>query len=210
MDLLGLSNQLIAANTVSDVGTAAAVEILKPLYQLADLEVQVLADPAQPTQQNLLGTLRGADPRGLLLVTHLDTVDPGPPEFWTETGGSGCVVRFSCWARIRKKWALWELTNLFRARPSKRGSLLVPSPLSCKSSGRTRGTRWWNWRSKFSRLRRSPVLLSGWSSTGAAPIPQLRIWESTRSKWRCRQCAARRFAAWKAALRPTKFPIDAW
>jgi len=88
MDLLGLSNQLIAANTVSDVGTAAAVEILKPLYQLADLEVQVLADPAQPTQQNLLGTLRGADPRGLLLVTHLDTVDPGPPEFWTETGGN--------------------------------------------------------------------------------------------------------------------------
>src|SRR6266849_518416 len=38
--------------------------------------------------QNFRGTLRGADPRGLLLVTHLDTVDPGPPEFWTETGGN--------------------------------------------------------------------------------------------------------------------------
>jgi acetylornithine deacetylase/succinyl-diaminopimelate desuccinylase-like protein len=86
LDLLGLSKQLIAANTVSEVGTAAAVEILKPLYDLAGLDVQVLADPTQPKQQNLLGTLSGTDPHGLLLVTHLDTVDPGPLEFWTETG----------------------------------------------------------------------------------------------------------------------------
>jgi acetylornithine deacetylase/succinyl-diaminopimelate desuccinylase-like protein len=32
-----------------------------------------------------LGTLSGTDPSGLLLVTHLDTVDPGPLDLWTET-----------------------------------------------------------------------------------------------------------------------------
>ena len=87
MDLLGLSRQLIAVNTVSERGTAAAVEILKPLYEGAGLTVQIFADAKDPKQQNILGTRGGVDAGGLLLVTHLDTVDPGPPELWTETGG---------------------------------------------------------------------------------------------------------------------------
>jgi len=88
MDLPGLSRHLIAANTVSEHGTAAAVEILKPLYESAGLRVEIFADPNDPKQQNILGTLSGVDPSGLLLVTHLDTVDPGPLELWTETGGN--------------------------------------------------------------------------------------------------------------------------
>ena len=88
MDLPGLSRHLIAANTVSEHGTAAAVEILKPLYESAGLRVEIFADPNDPKQQNILGTLGGVDPSGLLLVTHLDTVDPGPLELWTETGGN--------------------------------------------------------------------------------------------------------------------------
>ncbi|HME89911.1 MAG TPA: M20/M25/M40 family metallo-hydrolase, partial [Myxococcaceae bacterium] len=87
MDLLDISRELIAADTVSEHGTAAAVEILKPLYEGAGLSVQVFADPEDLKQQNILGTLPGVEPSGLLLVTHLDTVDPGPPELWTETGG---------------------------------------------------------------------------------------------------------------------------
>ena len=86
MDLLALSRDLIAANTVSQVGTAAAVNILRPLYEQAGLRVMVQDAPGAPEQQNLLGTYPGADSAGLLLVTHLDTVDGGPFELWTETG----------------------------------------------------------------------------------------------------------------------------
>lgn len=89
MDLLALSRELIAADTVSHHGTAAAVRILRPLYEQAGLEVRVQEEVREGgvSQQNLIGTLPGADPSGLLLVTHLDTVDPGPGELWTETGG---------------------------------------------------------------------------------------------------------------------------
>ncbi len=89
MDLLALSRDLIAANTVSEVGTAGAVDILRPLYEQAGLEVvvqEVLQGAA--LQQNVLGTFPGSDPAGLLLVTHLDTVDAGPFELWTETEGN--------------------------------------------------------------------------------------------------------------------------
>ncbi|HXN41697.1 MAG TPA: M20/M25/M40 family metallo-hydrolase [Myxococcaceae bacterium] len=88
MDLLALSRDLIAANTVSQVGTAAAVNILRPLYEQAGLRVMVQDAPGTPEQQNLLGTYPGADSAGLLLVTHLDTVDAGPFELWTETDGN--------------------------------------------------------------------------------------------------------------------------
>jgi acetylornithine deacetylase/succinyl-diaminopimelate desuccinylase-like protein len=88
MDLLALSRELIAANTVSSVGTAAAVAILKPLFESIGLEVRVLPSPAQFEQQNILGTVPGGRLPGLLLVTHLDTVDPGPIELWTETHGN--------------------------------------------------------------------------------------------------------------------------
>jgi acetylornithine deacetylase/succinyl-diaminopimelate desuccinylase-like protein len=89
MDLLTLCRDLIAADTVSHKGTSAAVKILKPLYEAAGLQVTVQeVERDGVLHQNLLGTYPGTDPRGLLLVTHLDTVDPGPPELWTETGGA--------------------------------------------------------------------------------------------------------------------------
>jgi acetylornithine deacetylase/succinyl-diaminopimelate desuccinylase-like protein len=60
--------------------------VLQPLYEAAGLEVVVQEDVRDGVRhQNLLGTYRGADPGGLLLVTHLDTVDSGPPELWSET-----------------------------------------------------------------------------------------------------------------------------
>jgi acetylornithine deacetylase/succinyl-diaminopimelate desuccinylase-like protein len=88
MDLLALSRDLIAANSVSAEGTSKVVGILKPLYESAGLDVSVQELPSRPGQQNLLGSYHGDDPRGLLLVTHLDTVDAGPPDQWTETGGN--------------------------------------------------------------------------------------------------------------------------
>ncbi len=88
MDLLALSRALIAADTVSSKGTEAALRVLKPLYEAAGLEIQVQENVVDGVrQQNLYGRYDGADLRGLLLVTHLDTVDPGPSELWTETGG---------------------------------------------------------------------------------------------------------------------------
>ncbi|MGQ0508942.1 MAG: M20 family metallopeptidase [Myxococcaceae bacterium] len=86
MDLLALSRALIAADTVSHRGTEAAVRVLKPLYEEAGLAVQVQEEVRDGVRhQNLLGTYSGTDRAGLLLVTHLDTVDPGPLEMWTET-----------------------------------------------------------------------------------------------------------------------------
>lgn len=89
MDLLALSRELIAANTVSDVGTAAAVRVLRPLYEACGLQIRIQeVRRGEAIQQNLLGTYPGADRRGLLLVTHLDTVDPGPMDLWTETSAN--------------------------------------------------------------------------------------------------------------------------
>ncbi len=86
LDLLALCRALICADTVSHHGTAAAVEILKPLYEQAGLRTHVQEEFRQGVRhQNLLGTFDGADKGGLLLVTHLDTVDTGPLEMWTET-----------------------------------------------------------------------------------------------------------------------------
>lgn len=93
MDLLALSRDLIAADTVSHKGTSAAVAILRPLYEAAGFAVAVQeVREGDALHQNLLGTYQGADARGLLLVTHLDTVDAGPPELWTETGAKPHVL----------------------------------------------------------------------------------------------------------------------
>jgi acetylornithine deacetylase/succinyl-diaminopimelate desuccinylase-like protein len=85
-DLLAVSRDLIAADTVSHKGTSAAVDVLLPLYRAAGLETRVQEVVREGIRhQNLFGQFAGKDPRGLLLVTHLDTVDPGPLELWTET-----------------------------------------------------------------------------------------------------------------------------
>jgi len=93
------AERLIRAQTVSPQGTRAAADLLQPLYEHAGLEVRrqiVVEDGVE--QINLLAgpgglsSLEGDDPaptrrqNGLLLVTHLDTVPPGPLERWTETG----------------------------------------------------------------------------------------------------------------------------
>ncbi|MFN0064108.1 MAG: M20/M25/M40 family metallo-hydrolase [Myxococcaceae bacterium] len=89
MDLLEAARALIAADTVSHKGTSAAVDVLRPLYVsagLATLVQEVTKGGAR--HQNLLGTLPGTEAESLLLVTHLDTVDPGAPELWTRTGAN--------------------------------------------------------------------------------------------------------------------------
>ncbi len=85
MDLLALCRDLIAADTVSHKGTAAAVQVLRPLYEQAGLQVVVQEERRNGvSQQNLFGRY-DAPESGLLLVTHLDTVDTGPLEMWTQT-----------------------------------------------------------------------------------------------------------------------------
>lgn len=88
MDLLAASRDLIAANTVSSRGTEEAIFVLRPLYEAAGLRPSVQEVVKEGvTQTNLLGAYPGQSPDGLLLVTHLDTVDPGPAELWTECEG---------------------------------------------------------------------------------------------------------------------------
>lgn len=84
-DFLQVAQDLIAAETVSPRGTGAAVAVLAPLYTRLGLQVQVDEGPTsspEARQQNLLARLPGGEGQGLLLVTHLDTVDPGPRKLW--------------------------------------------------------------------------------------------------------------------------------
>src|ERR1700749_4561271 len=87
-----LSRKLIATDTVSAKGTAAAADILQGLWEHAGLrtrrqvvegiQVNVLAGPG--------GEAKG--PGGVLLVTHLDTVPAGPgwqSDPWTLTEKDG-------------------------------------------------------------------------------------------------------------------------
>jgi len=85
---LDAARRLVRADTVSASGTLAALDVLEPLWRDAGLPVQ-LQQGDSPEQQNGLAGPGGADarPGGLLLVTHLDTVPPGPAARWTETGG---------------------------------------------------------------------------------------------------------------------------
>src|SRR5690242_75793 len=77
-----LARALIGANTVSANGTRQAADLLQPLWEHAglavrrqvvdEIHVNVLAGPG--------GEVHGTG--GVLLVTHLDTVPPGPLEQW--------------------------------------------------------------------------------------------------------------------------------
>src|SRR5438552_1702199 len=84
---LDSARALIRADTVSANGTRAAVELLRPLYEAAGLRVR-LQSGGERDLNVLAGPGGGGNaPGGLLLVTHLDTVPPGPLERWTETAG---------------------------------------------------------------------------------------------------------------------------
>lgn len=77
---------LIAARSVTEDGNLPALDVLEPLCREAGLETRRLPAPDTPERDaNLLaGPAGGAKARGepLLLVTHTDTVSPGPPGAW--------------------------------------------------------------------------------------------------------------------------------
>jgi acetylornithine deacetylase/succinyl-diaminopimelate desuccinylase-like protein len=117
---LDAARALIRADTVSIHGTWAAVDLLEPLYERAGLAVRrqilrlsidgapeadhvnVLAGPGGLGPGPSAGPSHGAISGGVLLVTHLDTVPPGPRERWTETGGDP-------WALTEKDGTLFGL-----------------------------------------------------------------------------------------------------
>lgn len=85
-EFLDAARALIAADSVTDRGNLAAVEVLEPLCRWAGLTPMRLPSATDPLiDANLLagpGGGAGAQGAPLLLVTHLDTVDPGPIDLW--------------------------------------------------------------------------------------------------------------------------------
>lgn len=83
---LEAARRLVAADSVTEHGNLRAVELLEPLWQEAGLATVRLAAPDTPDRDANLLAGPGGGPRAsgapLLLVTHLDTVDPGPRELW--------------------------------------------------------------------------------------------------------------------------------
>ncbi len=83
---LDAARSLIAADSVTDRGNLRAVQVLEPLCGDAGLIPTRLPSPDTADRDaNLLagpGGGPGAVGDPLLLVTHLDTVDPGPREHW--------------------------------------------------------------------------------------------------------------------------------
>jgi acetylornithine deacetylase/succinyl-diaminopimelate desuccinylase-like protein len=83
---LTAARDLIRADSVTDRGNLPAVRVLEPICEAAGLPV--LRQPSRETgdrDANLLagpggGPEASGDP--VLLVTHLDTVDPGPRDRW--------------------------------------------------------------------------------------------------------------------------------
>src|SRR5882762_8930808 len=79
---LELARKLIAADTVSSQGTQRAADLLQSLWEHAGLTVR--KQVVEEVHVDLLGGPGGGaqGPGGVLLVTHLDTVPPGPRERW--------------------------------------------------------------------------------------------------------------------------------
>ena len=79
---LELARKLVGANTVSSEGTRQAADLLQTLWEHAGLAVR--RQVVDGVHVNLVGGPGGdvASPAGVLLVTHLDTVPPGPLEKW--------------------------------------------------------------------------------------------------------------------------------
>ena len=79
---LELARKLVAANTVSSEGTRQAADLLQTLWERAGLAVR--RQVVDGVHVNLAGGPGGgaAGAGGVLLVTHLDTVPPGPLDKW--------------------------------------------------------------------------------------------------------------------------------
>ncbi len=86
-DLLSAARELIAIDSVSGHGNLALVPTLKSLADRVGLGLEIFEEQAAgATHANFLFRVPGgpvADP--LLLLTHTDTVAPGPEDRWTET-----------------------------------------------------------------------------------------------------------------------------
>jgi acetylornithine deacetylase/succinyl-diaminopimelate desuccinylase-like protein len=79
---LELARKLVAANTVSSAGTRQAADLLQTLWEHAGLAVR--RQVVDGVHVNLVGGpgAETAGHGGVLLVTHLDTVPPGPLDKW--------------------------------------------------------------------------------------------------------------------------------
>lgn len=87
-DYWAAARDLIAANSVSANGNLRAVEVLEGVARTLGLETfRQEAEALGAPQANLIVHPKGAPPRDgcLLLVTHTDTVGPGPLDLWTKT-----------------------------------------------------------------------------------------------------------------------------
>lgn len=87
-DLLAAARDLIAADSVSARGNLRAVAVLERIAAGLGLEsYRQEAHALGTAQANLVVHPKGAPPRDgcLLLVTHTDTVGPGPLDLWTRT-----------------------------------------------------------------------------------------------------------------------------
>ncbi len=88
LDLLSAARDLIAIDSRSSLSSGAVATFLAPLCRAAGLEVRLQRELRDGVEQcNLIASRPGADLGALLLATHLDTVPPGDPEFWTVSGG---------------------------------------------------------------------------------------------------------------------------
>ncbi len=85
-EFLEAARALIGADTLTEHGNLRAVALLEPICRAAGLEPIRIPAPDSPGRDaNLLaGPGGGVEVEGdpLLLVTHLDTVEPGPREAW--------------------------------------------------------------------------------------------------------------------------------
>ncbi len=94
MNLLEEAKKLISFRTVSEEGTKSLVHYLEPFCKRLGFQTTLQDDATHgyPNDINLIAFTKsdGSDlcPRGLLWVTHLDTVPPGNSTLWTKTGGN--------------------------------------------------------------------------------------------------------------------------
>ncbi|MBI2500038.1 MAG: M20/M25/M40 family metallo-hydrolase [Deltaproteobacteria bacterium] len=93
-DLLEEAKKMIAIRSISQEGNRAAVQFVAPFCEKLgfNLTFQAPAGGSTGEDLNLIAHTvppNSGDlcPKGLLWVTHLDTVPPGDLSLWTETGG---------------------------------------------------------------------------------------------------------------------------
>ncbi len=90
-NLIEESKKLIGIQSVTNVGNRALVDYLVPFCRRLGLNLLFQAAKNGEQELNLIASTLPAGspnlcPDGLLWVTHLDTVPPGDPALWTETG----------------------------------------------------------------------------------------------------------------------------